>query len=200
VTTTTTTTTSRNVPSDQSLAGVTADRDTGALFLRKLEQARIEHQRQAVPLLVTSGSDLTLSTVTPIVESARDTESGSTAQWWHRRGKGADNEAISGVQKWEGRILELDETIFSAELSPLSEEGPVLVADFDVRLLLPEADVSVGDVIYVTARLVERERGMPPSKTVSVRLRRMGKWSEDEIDMIKRRAHDRWARLADFID
>ena len=195
-----TTTISRSGTSNQSLGSQTADRETSALLLKELERARNEQHRYTMQSFVTADSDLTLSTASPMIESVPATESSSTAQWWHRQRKDSDTEAISGMQKWEGRILELDETIFSAELTPLSEAGPVVVADFELRLLLPEQNVAVGDVIYVTARLVERDRGMPPSKTVSARLRRMGKWREDELDIIKRRAHDRWIRLADFID
>jgi hypothetical protein len=191
---------SRNGSFDQSLRSLTADRDPNALLMEELARARVEQQRRTMQSLVTARSDLTLATLSPGVAAVRDTESSSTAQWWRRQGKDLGAEAISGMQKWEGRILELDESIFSAELTPLSEAGPVVVADFELRLLLPEQNVAVGDVIYVTARLVERDKGMPPSKTVSARLRRLGKWSEDELDMIKRRAHDRWVRLADFID
>lgn len=95
---------------------------------------------------------------------------------------------VHGMQKWDGRVLDVDDGVFSAELTPHEPDGQPVAADFSLDLLLPETDVQPGDLIYVTARTVVDRPGFPPSRTVSVRLRRLGNWTvEDALD-VRRRA------------
>ena len=88
---------------------------------------------------------------------------------------------ISGLQKWTGRVLEVEGTEFSAELIPLDHKGPSVVADFDNdQLDTNDDEPRVGDVFYVTVRTVIGMGGLR-SRTSSLRLRRLGKWSEEEV-------------------
>lgn len=103
---------------------------------------------------------------------------------------------ITGMEKWDGRILEVDEEFFSAELTPF-EGGEQVIADFP-RDLLPDDDINAGDVIYVTARTVAFRGG--PSRTSSVRLRRLGTWTESEIAENSRLAKEDEAELAKYFD
>jgi hypothetical protein len=88
---------------------------------------------------------------------------------------------ILGMNKWEGRIIEIEDGLFSAELTPLDHEGPTLVADFDLKLLAPDDTlVRPGDVVYLTVRTV-REFGYVTT-TSGLRLRRVARWSESELN------------------
>ncbi|MCV7154351.1 hypothetical protein [Mycolicibacterium pyrenivorans] len=104
---------------------------------------------------------------------------------------------VTGMEKWEGRVLEVDDEFFSAELVPL-EGGPVVIADFGVDSLAEGDDVHPGDVVYVTVRTVRAAGG--PSRTSAIRLRRLGKWTEEEVADQKRRAREQFAELANYID
>jgi len=106
-------------------------------------------------------------------------------------------ERITGMQKWDGRILEVDEEYFSAELVPYEEVGEAVIADFP-RDLLPDEPVYAGDVIYVTVRTVADRGG--PRRTSAVRLRRLGTWTEAEITENARLAKQDAAELAKYFD
>ena len=95
---------------------------------------------------------------------------------------------IQGMEKWEGRILEVNDGIFSAELEPYDGTTQVVAADFSLDLLAPETDVRPGDLIYVTARTVVEKPGFPPTRTVNVRLRRTGNWTREQVEEVKDRA------------
>lgn len=108
---------------------------------------------------------------------------------------------ISGMQKWEGRILEIDNDTFSAELIPIDDRGPRLVAEFSRKNLGPDdaPNARVGDIVYVTVRTV-RAKGMGPAQTSAVRLRRLGQWTSGEVDRIEKLTKQRMASLADLVD
>lgn len=104
---------------------------------------------------------------------------------------------VSGMEKWEGRILEVDDDFVTVELVPLGgDEGEMVVADFQADLLSNENDVQPGDVVYVTVRTVAGTKGGPPSRTSAMRLRRLGKWTQSEISAHQERARERMAKMA----
>lgn len=107
---------------------------------------------------------------------------------------------VQGMEKWEGRILEVSDGIFSAELEPYDESGQIVSADFSLDLLAPETDVRAGDLIYVTARTVVDKPGFPPSRTVNVRLRRTGNWSREQVDAVWDRAAESKKRYDALFD
>jgi hypothetical protein len=93
---------------------------------------------------------------------------------------------IVGMKKWEGRILEIDKEIFTAELVPLRErDGPAVIADFELDQLDPDADrAEPGDVFYLTVRTVGESSGYR-TRTSTLRLRRLGAWSAEEMRRIR---------------
>lgn len=148
-----------------------------------------------------SRSDLTTRPETTSSASTSSTSRTSWTQWWRRRPTGERYEAISGFHKWEGRVVELDGEVFTAEitsLDPGKDLSPVY-ADFELDLLKPDV-VEVGDVVYITARMVNVGQGFSPSKTLSVRLRRIGNWTESEVAQIAEKAHAGWVEMQDLID
>ena len=147
-----------------------------------------------------SGSDLTTKPGSIDLESTSSTSRTSWNQWW-RRQFDRSQEAISGFHKWEGRVVDVDDAIFTAEISSLDagDDPAPVYADFEKDLLKPDV-VEVGDIVYVTARMVDPGRGFSPSKTLSVRLRRIGNWTESEVSAIAEKAHKSWLELQDLID
>lgn len=102
---------------------------------------------------------------------------------------------IVGLQKWEGRITTVENDVITAELTPLDHEGPTLLADFDLDLLTPDdGAVEPGDLVYLTVRTV-RGRGNSKSVTSSLRLKRMGRWSESELQRVRDRARTKWESI-----
>ncbi|CQD11819.1 hypothetical protein BN1232_02222 [Mycobacterium lentiflavum] len=106
-------------------------------------------------------------------------------------------ERITGMEKWEGRVIEVDDDIFSVELRPLGG-GPEVIADFSKNHLAEGDDLRLGDVVYVTARTVRGKSG--PTHTSTIRLRRLGRWTEAEIAEQARRAKELAAELASYVD
>jgi hypothetical protein len=105
---------------------------------------------------------------------------------------------VSGMQKWDGRIVEIEDGFFTAELS-VNGTGPTVLADFDVSQLGPDADLVVGDVVYVTVRTVAGVSGYP-SRTSAIRLRRLGNWTEEEIRQQADRASEKLHAFEQFVD
>jgi hypothetical protein len=98
------------------------------------------------------------------------------------------SELVVGLKKWVGVIREIGDGIFTAELTPLDHEGPQLLADFELRLLAPDdANVELGDVVYLTTRYVRNRSGYPTA-TTQLRLRRLGEWSPEQLAAIKKQA------------
>ncbi|MEU4193153.1 hypothetical protein AB0E69_14735 [Kribbella sp. NPDC026611] len=99
------------------------------------------------------------------------------------------------MQKWEGRVISVEGEYFTAELTPLGDTGgPVVHADFNISKVAPET-VEAGDVVYVTVRTVKPARGLTDT-TSAIRLRRLGVWTEDELENIQQRARDRARSVA----
>lgn len=167
-----------------------------------LENIDVQRQiaaRTHQPFDPTFGSDLTVAP--PEVASAQSTSQRWATQWWRARLLPEGMEAISGFQKWEGRVVEVDSDFFTAELTPLDTHGEAraLYGDFESRLLQPD-HLEVGDVVYITARMVEQGRGVPPAKTLSVRLRRVGNWTADELSKVTVDAARSWEALRDLVE
>jgi hypothetical protein len=149
----------------------------------------------------TTSSDLTTGAEDVETRSTSSAGRNLPTQWWRSPQPTARLEVISGFQKWDGRVVEVDDSSFVAELLPLDDASgsqPVY-ADFESHLLEPER-VAVGDIIYVTARMVENGRGIPPSKTLAVRLRRIGNWTPAELESIAAEVKQEWAELKDLFD
>lgn len=97
---------------------------------------------------------------------------------------------VVGLQKWEGRVVEVYESTFTAELAPLGHEGPTMYADFHTYLLSPEdSNLQVGDGVYLTVRTVIGPGGRP-ERTASLRRRLQGKWTRDDIEQIKAKVQE----------
>jgi hypothetical protein len=99
--------------------------------------------------------------------------------------------AITGMEKWEGSVTDVDSDFFTVQLAPVGN-GTEVTADFP-RELIADDDLQVGDVVYVTVRTIQGIGG--PQRTSAVRLRRLGKWTDSEVAAQKARAKRKLARL-----
>ncbi|TDD62006.1 hypothetical protein E1263_05155 [Kribbella antibiotica] len=112
-----------------------------------------------------------------------------------RRASAASDVVVTGMEKWEGRVISVEDGLFTAELTPLDDTGgPVVHADFNMSKIAPET-VEAGDVVYVTVRTV-RQRGGLTTTTSAIRLRRLGVWTSEELDGIRARAAKRAESVA----
>jgi hypothetical protein len=103
------------------------------------------------------------------------------------------------MQKWEGRVLEVGSNVFTAELDPFDHTGPTVIADFDNYLLSEQiGTVQAGDLFYLTVRTI-LDRGRP-TRTSSLRPRRLGKWTADELRAIDARIERHLQFLEDYAD
>lgn len=110
---------------------------------------------------------------------------------------------VAGMKKWQGRVLSVDDELFEAELTPLDHEGPVVVADFETAHLDIQDDadcVRPGDVFYMTVRTVYSERAKTRTTTSALRLRRMGRWSQQELDRLRKKARQRMLEFEKHVD
>lgn len=89
---------------------------------------------------------------------------------------------VVGRQKWLATVAAVYDDIVELELES-DDGGPGLVADFPLELFA-EDEPMPGDVAYVTVRTVKGWRGQP-SRTVSARLRRVGRWTQEELGEIR---------------
>jgi hypothetical protein len=105
---------------------------------------------------------------------------------------------VRGLQTWSGRIVEIEEQFFTAEISE-AVDGLALLAEFDIGLIANEGKATVGSLIYVTARTVTGPGGHA-SVTSSVRLRHLGIWSEEEVTANATRAKNRFEKLRELGD
>lgn len=104
---------------------------------------------------------------------------------------------VSGLEKWHGRIVELTDETFTAELVP-DVGGRPLQADFDLELL-GDSEAGVGDVVYVTSRTVQDPGGYR-TRTSAVRLRRVGVWSIEEADEFARAADAAYDEFSRYVE
>jgi hypothetical protein len=96
---------------------------------------------------------------------------------------------VKGMEKWEGRVISVDDEFFTAELTPITDpQDPVVQADFSRELI--DETIEAGDVVYVTVRTVTDERGHWPTRTAVVRRRRLGRWSAADVERIAERGRE----------
>lgn len=107
---------------------------------------------------------------------------------------------VLGMEKWQGVVIEVTGDILTAEITSLDHDDSPLQADFDLGLLGPDAStVAVGDVLYLTVRTVTDGSGYR-TRTSTLRLRRLGKWTEADVRQARTRALDWMGSLAELMD
>lgn len=107
---------------------------------------------------------------------------------------------VTGLERWEGKITDIDGDTFTAELFPIEREGMPITADFDLDLLGSDAATVVpGDVFYLTVRTV-REQGKRPTRTENLRLRRLGRITHEEVQSAYAKADAMMERLEQLFD
>jgi hypothetical protein len=107
---------------------------------------------------------------------------------------------ITGLEKWEGKILEVQGKTFTAELYPIESDDMPITADFALELLGSDAPaVAPGDVFYLSVRTV-KEFGMRPARTENLRLRRLGRITPEEVQMAYAKADALMERLEQLFD
>lgn len=106
---------------------------------------------------------------------------------------------VRDLDRWQGRIVQIEGDVFTAELVP-EGDGPAILADFDIDKLGPDADAAVGDLVYVTSRSVVTGRLGYETTTSAIRLRRLGKWTTEDIDSVWRRADERVQSFAQWVE
>jgi hypothetical protein len=92
---------------------------------------------------------------------------------------------VSGLDSWTGKITEIEGDVFTAELVP-DRDGQTVLADF-TRDQIGNEVVEVGDIVYLTVRMVRGFSGYT-NRTSSIRLRRLGAWTREEVEAQKVRA------------
>ena len=153
--------------------------------------AVVRHWAAYMDLASAHGTQLTSDTQST---SAATTTAPSRSPVYMRR------ERILGMHKWTGFITCIEDGVLTAELVPLDHDGPWMLADFDLELLAPdESTAMVGDVVYLTTRLIQGRWGHKEA-TSHLRLRRLGRWSEDELAGINLKATDRARSFAKYED
>jgi hypothetical protein len=107
---------------------------------------------------------------------------------------------VTGLDKWEGKILEMDGDTFTAELYPIGREGIPITADFDLDLLGSDAvNVVPGDVFYLSVRTVKGP-SRRPTRTESLRLRRLGRITAEEVQAVYAKADALMEHLEQLFD
>jgi hypothetical protein len=107
---------------------------------------------------------------------------------------------VTGLDKWEGKIIEIDGEIFTAELFPVDREGMPITASFKLELLGSDAVAVVpGDVFYLSVRTVKAP-GMRPELTENLRLRRMGRFTPEEVRAVYEKADALLERLEQLFE
>jgi hypothetical protein len=139
----------------------------------------------------------TSATIESAKPSAKDALS---TQFIDIRGIGKETWPIKGMQKWEGRVLEVDDDIFTAELKPLQgDTSSTLTTEFRTRVLdTGDERLEPGDVFYVTVRPV-RKRGLMTTE-YSLHLKKPGNWTASDVAQIQERADNRFRNLMDNVE
>jgi hypothetical protein len=107
---------------------------------------------------------------------------------------------ITGLDKWEGKVLEVEGNVFTAELYPLDRESVPITADFDLELLGSDAyRIAPGDVFYLSVRTV-KAFGLRPTRTENLRLRRLGHITPEEVQAAYAKADALMERLEQLFD
>lgn len=114
--------------------------------------------------------------------------------------RGPRGRRVTGLDKWEGKILEVHEDTFTAELHLIDHSGMPITADFELSLLGSDAEhATPGDIFYLAVRTVKAP-GQRPTRTESLRLRRLGRFSPEEVEAIQARADALLDRLEQLFD
>lgn len=109
-------------------------------------------------------------------------------------------QTVTGLNKWEGKILSVEGESFTAELYALDREAMPITADFDLELLGSDsASVAPGDVFYLSVRTV-KSRGMRPTVTESLRLRRLGRITHRDVQDVYAKADALMEHLEQLFD
>jgi hypothetical protein len=116
-------------PQSESLVGKPLTAVTSGPQTAYVEE--ITSTAQTVP------TDLTTRTVKDISNPKRE----ALSRAGHVLRPVLPNFRVSGMQKWEGRITEVNDATLTAELTPLLDEGVTVTGDIDLDLLSPEEDV-----------------------------------------------------------
>lgn len=108
---------------------------------------------------------------------------------------------IAGMRKWEGYVEQVSDADFTAELTPLDHDGPVVLADFDLDTISPSdrAEIVPGASFYLAVRTVDRP-GRGRSHTSSINVRRLGIWSSQVIQDLRARGRDAFTASERFFD
>lgn len=132
--------------------------------------------------------------------STQAEQSESAPSTWDTPVKPFDSRGVTGLYKWEGKILEIDGDAFTAELYPIDAEGMPITADFDLELFGSDAATVVpGDVFYLSVRTVKAP-GMRPTRTENLRLRRLGRVTLEEVQAVYARADALMEHLEQLFD
>lgn len=124
----------------------------------------------------------------------------STWSTWPAQSQPIGPRGVTGLDKWEGKIVEIDGDTFTAELYPIDREGMPITADFDLELLGSDAATAVpGDVFYLVVRTVKAP-GKRPTRTENLRLRRLGRITPEEVQAVYAKADALMERLEQLFD
>jgi hypothetical protein len=140
----------------------------------------------------------TLTVAQPIEPSIDDAMSTSFID---TRSVGVNTWPIRGVHKWEGKIVEIGDAVFTVELTPLAQDDDqiVLTAEFRTKLLRDQSDsVQLGDIVYVTSQEV-RVRGFLTTN-YALHVRKPGNWTEADLRDIRERVRKRLQLLEDNVE
>lgn len=152
---------------------------------------------------VTPSSDVprvnsTLTEAQPVQPSVDDAIS---TPFIDARSVGVDTWPIRGIQKWEGKVVEVKDGIFTVELTSLGpgDDRRNLTAEFRTKVLEDRADsVRTGDIIYVTSQEV-RMRGLLKT-SYAFHVRRPGNWTESDLRDIRERTRKRLQLLEENVE
>lgn len=125
----------------------------------------------------------------------------ATGQRKSSRPSGPRDVRVAGLHTWTGRVVDIDDDLFTAELTPGHQTpGSKVFADFERDLVVTEREeLRIGDVVYVTVRRVRTPHGLT-NETSSVRLRRIGKWSSADVEDHARRAETMFKKFSSYVE
>jgi hypothetical protein len=107
---------------------------------------------------------------------------------------------VTGLDKWEGKVVQIEGEIFTADLYPIDREDTAITADFDLELLGSDAATLVpGDTFYLWVRTV-KAYGQRPTRTENLRLRRLGRITPEEVQKAYIKADSLMERLEQLFD
>ena len=98
-----------------------------------------------------------------------------------------DNNEPPENRCYEGRVIEVSGQTFTADLIDLLEDKPSVHADFPMRVLRNAERVEPGDIIDI----VKQGDGF------EVRVRDLGKWTEEGLAAVAEAALQKWSALFD---